>query len=466
MVAGCTSPTVLDGRALSMLYDPNRAGGLPATDGPSGPRDNVGQPTGTVDNSDNGEIDRLALLAINDIEDFWKGNYSQSFDGSFKPISTLLSYDSKDPSSPVACGGQLYKLVNAFYCVSENLMAWDRNVLLGAAKKYFGEMSINGVLAHEYGHAIQRMANIADDSTPILVLEQQADCFSGTYMRWVAEGRSPRFTLSTTDGLDHVLAGAIELRDPTPTTQKPTTKNPHGTAFDRVGAFQIGFDGGPSACAKIDMDEIQQRRGNLPQTLQTTSEGTVESGQVEINNDTLSTLMELLGKIFNPTKPPALSTDAENCPDAQTSKAASYCPANNTIYVDMPTLQDMGKPADESQMVLLQGDNTAISVFTSRYAMAVQHERGLALDTPVAALRAACLTGVAQSKMAEPIALSSGKTLVLSAGDVDKAISGLLTNGLVASDTNGKKVPAGFTRIEAYRSGLLGEVDQCFQRFP
>ena len=214
------------------------------------------------------------------------------------------------------------------------------------------------------------------------------------------------------------------------------------------------------------MDEIQQRRGNLPQTLQTTSEGTVESGQVDINNDTLSALMELLGKIFNPTKPPALSTDAENCPDAQTSKAASYCPANNTIYVDMPTLQDMGKPADESQMVLLQGDNTAISVFTSRYAMAVQHERGLALDTPVAALRAACLTGVAQSKMAEPIALSSGKTLVLSAGDVDKAISGLLTNGLVASDTNGKKVPAGFTRIEAYRSGLLGEVDQCFQRFP
>lgn len=98
--------------------------------------------------------------------------------------------------------------------------------------------------------------------------------------------------------------------------------------------------------------------------------------------------------------------------------------------------------------------------------MAVQHERGLALDTPEAALRAACLTGVAQRKMAEPIAVSSGNTLVLTAGDVDKAISGLLTNGLVGSDTNGKTVPAGFTRIIAYRSGLLGDVDQCYQQFP
>jgi predicted metalloprotease len=465
VVAGCSAPAVLDGRALSMLYDPNRVSGLPAVDGPSGPRDNAPQPTGTVENTDNGEIDHLALSALDDIDDFWKQNYSKSLQGSFTPISEYLSYNSKDPSSPVACGGQLYKLVNAFYCPRQDLMAWDRGVLLPSAKKYFGPMSVNAVLAHEYGHAIQRMANVGDDSTPVLVLEQQADCFSGTYIRWVAEGRSPRFTLSTTDGLDHVLAGAIELRDPTPTANKPTTKNPHGTAFDRVGAFQEGFDGGAEACAKIDMNEIQQRRGNLPQTLQISPEGTAETGQVEINNDTLSTLMELLGKIYNPAKPPKLSTESANCPDAQKSDPASYCPADNTIYVDLPALQEMGKAANESQMVLLQGDNTALSVVTSRYALAVQHERGLPLDSPETALRAACLTGVAQGKMAAPIALPSGKSLVLTAGDVDKAISGLLTNGLVASDTNGKKVPAGFTRITAYRSGLLGEIDQCYQRF-
>jgi predicted metalloprotease len=465
LVAGC-GPTVLDGRALTMLYDPDRVSGLPAADGPSGPRANAPQPTGTVENTDNGDIDHLVLLAINDIEDFWSKHYSDSLEGSFTPVSSLLSYDSHDPSSPPACGVQLYRLVNAFYCPPQDVMAWDRGVLLPSAKKYFGPMAVAAVLAHEYGHAIQRMANVGNDSTPVLVLEQQADCFSGTYMRWVAEGNSPRFTLSTTDGLDHVLAGAIELRDPTPTANKPTTSNPHGTAMDRVSAFQMGFDSGAEACAKIDMDEIQQRRGDLPQSLQISPEGTAETGQVDINNDTLSTLMEVLGKIFNPAKPPTLSTESANCPDAQPSKPASYCPANNTIYIDLPGLQKMGKPADESQMVLFQGDNTAFSVVTSRYALAVQHERGLPVDSQESALRAACLTGAAQRKMAQPIALSSGKSLVLTAGDVDKAISGLLTNGLVASDTNGKKIPAGFTRITAYRSGLLGEIDQCYQRFP
>ena len=82
-------------------------------------------------------------------------------------------------------------------------------------------------------------------------------------------------------------------------------------------AFQEGFDGGAAECAKIDMDEIQQRRGDLPQTLQVSPEGTTDPGQADIDNDTLSTLMQVLGKIFNPAKPPTLSTDAENCPDAQ-----------------------------------------------------------------------------------------------------------------------------------------------------
>jgi hypothetical protein len=110
--------------------------------------------------------------------------------------------------------------------------------------------------------------------------------------------------------------------------------------------------------------------------------------------------------------------------------------------------------------VLLQGDNTALSIITSRYALAMQHERGIPLESPVTALRTACLTGVAQGRMAEP-----GSPLTLSAGDTDEAISGLLTNGLAASDVNGVTATAGFTRILAYRAGLSGDPEQCYQRF-
>ena len=112
-------------------------------------------------------------------------------------------------------------------------------------------------MAHEYGHAVQHMAGLVDDDTPVLVMEQQADCFAGTYVRWVAEGNSPRFDLSTGDGLNHVLAAAITLRDPILGPQDADmVEDGHGTALDRVSAFQMGFTSGASECASIDMNEI------------------------------------------------------------------------------------------------------------------------------------------------------------------------------------------------------------------
>ncbi len=67
--------------------------------------------------------------------------------------------------------------------------------------------------------------------------------------------------------------------------------------------------------------------------------------------------------------------------------------------------------------------------------------------------------------MAEPIDLPSHKQLVLTAGDLDKAVSGLLTNHLVASDADGATVPAGFTRIAAFRAGVGGNADACYSRY-
>lgn len=113
-------------------------------------------------------------------------------------------------------------------------------------------------------------SKLVDDDTPLLVSEQQADCFTGVYLRWVAEGESPRFELNTTDGLDKVLAGALAIRD------RPPDFNPfgllpveasHGTALDRVSAVQQGFDLGTASCARITMSDIRQRRGDIPAAL-------------------------------------------------------------------------------------------------------------------------------------------------------------------------------------------------------
>jgi predicted metalloprotease len=463
-VAGCA--TFVEGRALSMLNDPFRVGGVPATNGPSGIRSNAPSPTGTVVNTDDGTIDKLALLSINDIEDYWKSVYSQSLKGSFVPVDKMVSYNSNSPDSPIVCHSDTYKLVNAFYTSRCNLIAWDRGVFLAIAQQYFGDMSVTGVLAHEFGHALQHMAKLVTRRDATIVREQQADCFAGVYLFWVADGKSPRFTLSTADGLDHVLAGIITTRDP---VMDSDTQNDdeHGSALDRVSAFQMGFIDGASACAGINKKEIEQRRGDLPNALRIDSDtGNPETGEVPINQDTLTTLMELLAGIFSPKTPPTLTYQTAGCPDAKPSPPASYCPSTNTIAIDLPALATMGKVSDENEHTLPQGDDTALSVVMSRYALAVQHERGLPMQSPWTALRTACLTGVVHRKMAEPIELPSQNQLVLTAGDLDEAVSGLLTNRMVASDADGTSVPAGFTRIAAFRGGVAGNMDACYSRYP
>ena len=101
-LAGCSQATVLDGPAVSMRYDPYRVAGLPTSDGASGPRAAAPSAAGRVQNTDDGEIDRAALLAVDDIEDFWSQHYSDSFAGTFTPVSRLVSVDPR--SSVTVCG--------------------------------------------------------------------------------------------------------------------------------------------------------------------------------------------------------------------------------------------------------------------------------------------------------------------------------------------------------------------------
>lgn len=465
VLGGCadSTPTVVAGHAVSMLYDPGRVGGLPTAEGPSGPRGAVPPVSPRVQGSDGGEIDRLSLLAVDDIEEFWTQHYDQALRGRFQPVSTLVSYDSTDPDGPSVCGGDVYHLPNAMYCRRADTMAWDRAKFMPTARKYFGDMAINGTLAHEYGHAIQNMAGLVHPLTRTLVREQQADCFAGVYLRWVAAGSSSRAQLSTGDGLNHVLAGLIVIRDPVSTPDNPVSvSDEHGTALDRVGAFQTGFDGGAEMCAEIDTREIRKRRGNLPRAL---FDSETPQSDLTIDEHVLSTLMEQLGQIYGLSRPPKLAT-AGKCPSGHEPDPVAYCPETNTIVVDMPGLQEMSAPTDQSTLGMPQGDNTGLSAVTSRYALAVQREHEVGLESAAAALRTACLTGVAQRRMAEPMTLSSGPGLTLAGGDLDEAVTGLLMNGVVASDVDDHTVPAGFTRILAFRSGLHGDVDGCFERFP
>lgn len=466
VLAGAACSTTLQGNAVSVFDDPFKVAGMPATDGPTGLRPNAEGPARDVTGTDGGEIDNLAASAISDIEDYWATAYEEAFAERFKPAAELISWDANGFDGEF-CGDSTYGLVNAGYCYADRTIGWDRGELLPSLQRAHGDIGVVMVLAHEYGHAVSRLSGLSGRDTPTLVAEQQADCFSGAYMRWVAEDSSQRFSLSTGEGLNNVLAGVISFRDPLLNEGDPDVGfDEHGSAFERVSAFQFGFTDGPSACAGIDLDEIGQRRGDLPVLLPED-----QTGELPVTENSARSIVDAMEILFEPRNPPALSfdaADAEDCADARPSPPASFCPATNTIVVDLPALEEMGTQAvADDGTALAAGDNTAYSVLVSRYMLALQHERGgVALDSAEAALRTACLTGVATVKMSEEVTTPDGDTIALTAGDVDEAVSGMLTNGLAASDVNGESVPSGFSRIDAFRVGVLGDADRCFTRFP
>lgn len=461
IVSGCTN--LLPGKPVSVFDDPFHVAGMPATDGPSGPRSDAPKPTRDVHGGNGGTEDEQAVMSVSDIEEFWAGAYGDPLKGKFKPVNELISWDSDGLNSEF-CTDDTFGVVNAAFCPIDNTIGWDRGQLLPQLRNSFGDMAITMVLAHEYGHAVQRQANLTNKSTPTLVSEQQADCFAGVYMRWVAEGNSKRFTLSTGDGLNTLLAAMISFRDPLLTEDDPDmAAHEHGSAFERVSAFQFGFTDGISACAGIDEKEIAQRRGDLPVALQQD-----QTGDWPVSEESVKAVVEALDSLFSLASPPELSFDRPSCPDARPSDPVSYCPAANTIFVDLPQLQKMGAHGDnDNDTGLTFGDNTAYSALTSRYMLAIENEKGgLVLDNADAALRTACLTGVATTKMSQPVTVSDGNTIALTAGDLDEAVSGILTNGLVAGDVNGESVPSGFSRIDAFRTGVLGDEDRCLKRYP
>jgi predicted metalloprotease len=108
---------------------------------------------------------------------------------------------------------------NAFFCPygGETMILWDRGQLLPELTETYGPMSVVGVLAHEMGHAVQHQLGEKsnyDQSTPSILLEQQADCYMGNYLRYVVDDKSTYFQLDSGDGLNQILATLFSIRDP------------------------------------------------------------------------------------------------------------------------------------------------------------------------------------------------------------------------------------------------------------
>ena len=434
--------------------------GLPVTHFDSGLKAGAPAPDVEVRNVTNSTADRLAMTAVADVTDYWSAQLPKHFNQTFRPVEGYLSYDPTGEGIEV-CGGSTSSAgMNAFYCPSEDIIAWDRAKLLPLLRRQFGPMAIPAVLAHEYGHAVQhRLGEKAriSENTKTIVMEQQADCFAGSYFRWMAEGNSKYFKISTSNGLNQVLASLFFIRDAP--GRSATAPGAHGTAFDRTYAFQLGFTKGADRCAEIRLSKVQDRITERPY-----DPGDQEQGYSRLDREMISYLQKSLNQAFQrvdaPT--PRIVLRGGSCPNGGPSTPpASYCPDSNTVTIDLRALAKIGRPLDSRIPDSGLGDFAAFAEVASRYALGIQQGVGLPLDDKNAGLRTACLVGAWAGATNQ-----DGNELRLSAGDLDEAIAELLQpNSLIAADVKGRQVPNGFARIEALRQGFLEGSAPCTKNY-
>jgi predicted metalloprotease len=461
LVSACAGAEKIPGMpAPSADIDPGNVAGLPVTDGPSGLRPGVATAVLPVRNAAGTEMDKLAVDAVSDISDFWTAALPRDFGRQFTPITTLVSFDANGTNVQV-CRENSQGVENAFYCPVDDSVAWDRGTLLPVLSKMFGPMAVATVFAHEIGHAVQYRLDSVDHTTPTIVKEQQADCYAGSFIRWVADGHARHFQISTGDGLNGVLATMMFIRDQVGTTA--VDPQAHGSSFDRVAAFQFGFENGPTRCAKIDYEEVRKRVTELGFTAESAA-----GNNVPVSDATLALLARSLGAAFAAFKRPPPFVPG-SCASGASTPPASYCPSDNTIAVDSVALNQLAAlpPGDVLGVSATGlGDFAAFAEVASRYALAVQRSLGIPLDDRNAGLRTACLTGAWAGVIRHRITDGPAEQLLLGPGDLDEAVAELLSPGsLIAADVNGNRVPAGFARVSAFQVGFLQGSKVCTTQF-
>ena len=413
--------------------------------------------------------DGFLTHAFKDIEAFWADQYQATYGTEWKPLSGGIYAAYPERTEPIpGCGSAetTYSDVkgNAFYCGQGDFMVYDDAALLPQLVDELGKEAVAIVLAHEFGHAVQ--ARAGNSHQPVILSEQQADCFAGAWSAHVASGASDTMTFDDR-AVRAGLIAMIQVRDPVQLAGQ-NDPNAHGTGFDRVGAFQDGFKGGPKRCKTfytenrklINIPYVQDpNNGNLP-LVDSNPDPTL--GRQDIETLLPASLdffwKQLTASNHVPFTAPKFATYPGAGPyptcdgiDASAWKNnAVFCTSDNTIYYDVDYA---------GQQATRIGDMSVGYLYSTAYSDAIQNALHSSRTGEKRALMNDCLTGAWARFISPPIPTDRTDKLELSAGDLDEAIVTAIVRADPSTDTN--KVGSAFEKIDAFRAGVLGDVNKC-----
>lgn len=434
-LTGCSAAT--SGVAVSPSPVPPQVGGVWLAETTSGVRDGV-TPSRTAEGSDGGELDTFAVIVADDLHEFW--GKQELPNGTTVPEPNLLSYDSTKATGAAVCDTVTDRSVNAGYCTPTQTLLWDRGELLPDVRREAGPLGPAMTISHEYGHVIQGALGLKK-SLPTLVLEQQADCLAGSYLRYVADGQSTRITADL-DGINAALNFPLLAGDAiVGADQQP--EDAHGTAAERAAALVGGYLDGVQSCLDMSTQDVQMRRADIPVSL---TDFEVSAGSdVPWNDNIIAGVLQSIGTVLE--QEPKLTT---NSACAQTVRPATYCEDEDAVYTT-PTLLDAYQIVTESPGHV--GDGTSLGALANAAALRWMASQGAPTTGTSAGFNAACVAGHVMRGMAAPDVPESEMPVTLSAGDVDETLADLNAAGWTAADANGDVSPSVLDRTAAFLRG-------------
>ncbi len=430
-----------------------------------GVRSNVAPSNLQIVGSTDDDIDTLSRNALADLNTFWEEMFPEIYGSEFEPLAGGYysvnpdDFDEADYPDNIGCFDQPSDVENnAFYCFPKpgggDNIVYDRTLLEDLAADY-GRFIPALVMAHEFGHAVQ--GRESPDSTLSIVYETQADCFAGAWSAWVADDQAEHFYIRPAE-LDDVLAGYLLLRDAP--GSGPMEDGAHGSYFDRVSAFQEGFDDGAVACRDNYGDDrlFTQRSFDDPTDFDNSGNAPYDDS-FTISQGTLDAFWGTqFGEVFDGEwTPPALEGfegSRPECDGARQRRDVTFCQPENRVDYDNQTLM----PTVYDQI----GDFAVSTLLAVQYAQAARDQLGLDYRGEPALRSSICLTGwyASQFFLGDILGADGLPVATISPGDVDESVQVLLDYG----DT-GTALPdvglSGFQLVDLFRQGFFRGPSAC-----
>jgi len=429
-----------------------------------GVRPNVAPSNLQIVGSTDEDIDTLSRNALADLEAYWEDTFPEVYGADFQPLAGgyfSVNPDDFDPSDypdDIGCFDSAEDVEdNAFYCFPQpsggDNIVYDRTLLEALAADY-GRFIPALVMAHEFGHAIQ--GREAPASTLSIVFETQADCFAGAWTGWVADDNAEHFFIRASE-LDDILRGYLLLRDAP--GSGPMADDAHGSYFDRVSAFQEGYDDGAQACKDNFTDQRIFTQQEFNDQTDFDNEGNAPYDQaLTISEDTLDAFWSTeFGEVFEgewqaPSLQPFEGARPE-CAGARQRRDVTFCEPENRIDFDNQTLM----PTVHSEV----GDFAVTTLLSINYAQAARDQLGLDFRGEDALRSTICLTGWYTSQFFFANITRDGQPVAtISPGDVDESIQVLLEYGESPSVLPDVGL-SGFQLVDLFRQGFVRGPAAC-----